>query len=497
MLVASLMALTAGLRLPNLPTRGTWGPEQGAIMENLRSMFETGIPPLVGLPTGEGGLHHGALYFYLLTPAALPSQGLDPIAVAWETALIGVLAVLATWWVAHGVAGPVGGILGALVAAASVTGVVYSSTIDNPNVVPLFAALAVGAAWRAWSREEPRWWLLAAVGQGIAQQLHILAIVGAVPLAVLFLLDVRRRKGQWRQMLRIGTGSLLIVAAGYVPMLIHELATGFSDLSAAASAGAGTYPISLTREVLGLPARSVAYWLGLTGEQATWSVIAVGVAAAILLGAAISSAFLGPRTRRPPARWIVLVLLASTTSLALILRIKGNYLPSVAEWYLAPLGPVVFALLGIGAGVLWEKGQLGRTLAVALIGVLVAWNIAHEPPSVAYDGGWPAAAAAGARVVATTRGDPVFFTDSSRAPLDYYSYPFRVAGGNLSTAPSSRWVVVTCFDAWRSATGVMTPCGPDGDAAHLAADPTLSGLSAVDSFVPAYGRTIGIYRRQD
>lgn len=57
--LGGLVLLAAALRLPNLETRSTWGPEQAAIMVALRAMFANGTIPLLGLPTGEGGLHHG------------------------------------------------------------------------------------------------------------------------------------------------------------------------------------------------------------------------------------------------------------------------------------------------------------------------------------------------------------------------------------------------------------------------------------------------------
>jgi len=72
-------------------------------------------------------------------------------------------------------------------------------------------------------------------------------------------------------------------------------------------------------------------------------------------------------------------------------------------------------------------------------------------------------------------GRPVTFIDASRAPVDYYLYPFEVAGGRSATASDSGWVAVSCFDAWRSTTGVIAPCG----------GPAESGGAGVQTCVPA------------
>ena len=54
----------------------------------LLAMTQGGELPLLGPPTSIGDVHHGALYYYLLAPAAWLS-GADPVAV---TAMIALAA---------------------------------------------------------------------------------------------------------------------------------------------------------------------------------------------------------------------------------------------------------------------------------------------------------------------------------------------------------------------------------------------------------------------
>ena len=88
-----LLAVAAVMRLVNLPTRGTWEADQGHDMLTLRVMVQDGIVPLLGPPTSIGDVHHGAWYYYLLSPAAAVTGGDSPLAVVALIALAGIAAV--------------------------------------------------------------------------------------------------------------------------------------------------------------------------------------------------------------------------------------------------------------------------------------------------------------------------------------------------------------------------------------------------------------------
>ena len=81
------------MRLPDLATRGTWDADQGHDMLVLRALVRDGVVPLLGPPTSIGDFHHGALYYFLLAPAASLTGGDSPLAVAFEIALFGIAAV--------------------------------------------------------------------------------------------------------------------------------------------------------------------------------------------------------------------------------------------------------------------------------------------------------------------------------------------------------------------------------------------------------------------
>ncbi len=142
----------------------------------LRAFVRDGVVPLLGPPTSIGDVHHGALYYYLLSPAALLTGGDSPLAVVTLIALAGIAAVLVTWWLARDIGGPVAGLVAGLAMAVSASAVDESTFIWNPNLIALSSAIALAGAWRAWTTRDPRWWLLAAVGTAITMQCHVLGV---------------------------------------------------------------------------------------------------------------------------------------------------------------------------------------------------------------------------------------------------------------------------------------------------------------------------------
>ena len=81
---------------------------------SLRALVRDGVVPLLGPPTSIGDVHHGALYYYLLAPAALLTGGDSPLAVVALIALAGIAAVGVTWWLARSIGGPVAGFVAGL-----------------------------------------------------------------------------------------------------------------------------------------------------------------------------------------------------------------------------------------------------------------------------------------------------------------------------------------------------------------------------------------------
>jgi 4-amino-4-deoxy-L-arabinose transferase-like glycosyltransferase len=222
--LAAILVAAALLRLPGLADRGQFDADQGHDMRTLAAFTREGVVPLLGPKTSVGEFHHGAFYYFLLAPAAAVSND-DPVVVTAWLAILGIGAVALTWWLARSMAGPLAGLLAALILAVSPAAIDESTFIWNPNPIPFFAALSLAAAWRGHEGGRARWWAVALGAAGAVVQLHVLGLVFFVPILVLCLLELRRNRAVWRGLV----GGLAIVALLFAPLAIHELTSGFLE----------------------------------------------------------------------------------------------------------------------------------------------------------------------------------------------------------------------------------------------------------------------------
>jgi 4-amino-4-deoxy-L-arabinose transferase-like glycosyltransferase len=498
-----LLLLAALLRLPNLATRGTWDGDQGHDMLVLRTLVRDGTVPLVGPPTSIGEVHHGAWYYYLLSPAAALTGGDSPLAVVALIALAGIAAVGVVWWLARSVAGPVAGFVAGLVMAMSAAAVDESTFIWNPNLIALSSAVAVAAAWKAWSGSDRRWWLLAAIGTAVTMQCHVLGVALLPIVSAPFVLDARRRAMGW---LPIGIVAIFVVA--YLPLAINELTTDFSELRAAAAYLAGDGE----RREVAIPVR-----FGIVGLRVlSWpltGLIADGFVAGSLATLTVIS-IVAWRWRSPDdgerfvvrwfglgLLWSVVFLTVAAPSLAAVVRGLPN------DHYHAFADPLVFVLVGIGAAALVRevKAPAGGALAATGVLALLVWNLAHLPSAVHPDGGFPAGEAAGERVGAALSGTGIDRADAAllRSLPDFKSteavaYPLVRLGRAVqaetpqghapgSTTPDAgAALVLLCDQLFREAIGA--DCGGPAEDAAVGGHGRL-----LDRFEAAPGRWISVF----
>jgi 4-amino-4-deoxy-L-arabinose transferase-like glycosyltransferase len=491
--LGGLLVIAALLRLPGLAERGGWDSDQGVDMATLRALVTRGVIPLLGPSTSIGNVHHGALYYYLLAPAAIPAGGADPTAVAFLIALVGIAAVGVTWWLGRAMGGPAAGLVAGLLAATSATGVGASTFIWNPNLLPLAAALALACGWRAWTVGNPRWWLAAGAAQAVVQQAHLLGIVALPALAALWLADVRRGGKRRGAIVRWGLAGLALIALGYLPLLVHELGSGFDQTRAALDylrAGGDSSGPALALRLWFVPLRVIAWPLvGLATDAPGAALVAV-VVVGLIVGWRVAASRGAEATA---TRWLAGWVVASTVLLTLFVASLGSVTPLPVDHYHAFVDPAVLALAGLGAAALWRRDVVGRGLAVAGVAALVAWNLGTQPPAVAANGSWPAAQEAATRLEADIGGSPTALLDvPSFKPVTAYAYPLELAGMMPVDVAAARRLVVICDDMFQAVVGAA--CRGPAEAAAL----EQAGVTApvlLDRFAPAPGRTISVYAR--
>ena len=490
--LAGILVLATGLRVVGLEGRGPWDADQGHDMLVLRAFVSQGVWPLLGPPTSIGDFHHGALYYYLLAPFTLLS-GSNPLGVVAAVAAAGVAAVALTWWLARAIAGPVAGIVAALLMAVSASAIEESTFIWNPNLIALSSVVALACAWQAWTTRRATWWLGAAAGVAVTMQCHVLGSILLAPVAALLVADARRGSpAERREVLRAGVGGLVLIALTFVPLAIHELGHGFDETRAALDflRGGGPPPVldPVTRLVfVGL---RVLTWplAGLVTDHLVAAVVAAAVV--VTLVAWRARAAHGPE--RTAIRWLgaglawsVLALTAAATGLQTV--VPG--LP--VDHYHAFADPIVFVALGVGAAALFAQNTVGRFVAVAGVGLALSFNVAIAPPAAAPDGGWLRARAAAERIIEATGDRPIALISlpEFKAP-DAYGFPLVRAGHTPVGVNRSDAIVIGCDELFRDAIG--SDCGGPAEE-ELLASRSIVGLSLRDRFPAAPGRVISVY----
>jgi hypothetical protein len=461
------------------------------------------------------------LYYVLLAPAAAVSNA-DPTAVTASIALGGVAAVGVTAWLARSISGPLAGIVAGILMAVSASAVDESTFIWNPNLIALTSSVALAAAWQAWRSGQPGWWVVAGAAAVTTMHCHVLGVILSPVIAALLVADVVRRRAAddrrgARGVLLAALAWLVLLLLSYVPLLIHELASDFSETRAAVAflTDAGG-PAAVA-----LPARLAIVWLRVLG----WPLIGLitdapleTLIAAVLVVALAAWRGWGRGTtprgdERPAVRWLAVGLLWTVVALA----VGASSLATVViglpnDHYHAFADPIVFVLVGAGIAALvtgrrrgaGERVSFGAAAAAVLVVALVGWNLTRQPPPVATDGGWPAAEAAAARVLVAGGNQPVSLVslptvkppDALRFPLERLQPDIVIAelpigtGSHVDTTAR----VVLCDELFHETIGADC-AGPAEDSAfaNVIGQP-VPRTFLLDRFEAAPGRWISIYR---
>ncbi|MDP9483519.1 MAG: glycosyltransferase family 39 protein [Chloroflexota bacterium] len=532
--LGAIVVLAGLARFIGLPGRGTWDADQGQELLVLLALVRDGTLPLLGPPTSIGEIHHGALFYYLVAPAALLS-GADPTAVVVEIALAGVAAVAVTWWLARSIGGPIAGFVAGLAMALSSSAIASSTFIWNPNLVALASVGTLAAAWRARTTGRPAWWLVSAFGLAVTIQSHILGIALLPPIVGLWVVARRATlPGEDRRRLTLaGLGAIAVFVAGYLPLIVYELGHDFGETRAAfaffASGGPG-----LSAE---LPLRLVVVGLRILDWPLTGLLtdnLVVGVVAGVLVATCLAWRALSAHGReRTAARWLGVTLLIGWLVLTLSAPALASVTPLPVDHYHAFLDPVVFVATGLIAAAVWrgrERAETGLAIAgpihedrdgsgwratadegpgrlpvrlalAALLAGLAIWNVGRWPPAVAVDGGWPAAGLAAGRIERAAGNRPIHMiglptfksTEAYGFPLERDGRPVVIdlpddlaPGGGQRVPDPTAAVAVLCDSLFVAHCG-----GPAEEAVLIDSWPV--PVSLVDRWAPAGGRTMSVY----
>jgi hypothetical protein len=348
-------------------------------------------------------------------------------------------------------------------------------------------------------------------------QAHVLGVTLLPVVGALLVADVRRRTSAAERLalLRIGLMGLGLIALAFVPLVIHELTTGFAEVQAA---------LVYLREGGEPPSQGpLARFLFIEARVVSWPLVGLivdGVTAAMLSLVAVFAivvwrSFAAAGDERIVARWLglglvwtALALTFASPSLATVIRGLPN------DHYHAFADPMVFVLVGLGAAALWRSGgarrpmsavMAGRVLAAGGVLAVVAWAATHQPPAAHPDGGFPAAVTAADRIEGSAGPGPIrLLAIPDFKSVESYAYPLVrggrdlqmgsetseaiLAGDSAGAAAEPESLVVICDSLFEPVIGAAC-----GGAAEATIVPVALG-DPIDRFEAAPGRWISIYR---
>ena len=181
------------------------------------------------------------------------------------------------------------------------------------------------------------------------------------------------------------------------------------------------------------------------------------------------------------------------------------------DHYHAFADPMVFVLVGIGVAAAWRTwreaapGRPAAAVPIVVMGIvtlaIVGWNLAHRPPAVAPDGGFPAAEAGRGPDPGghgrSNHGHPLPADVQAARHVSCTRWP--AIGVRIVPEAETGTLVIVCDALFETAIGA--PCGGPAEDASLAARPFATEgaggggppLEMRDRSRPRPGRFVTVY----
>jgi hypothetical protein len=221
--LAVIVAVGAWLRFSHLDLLEFQGDEAFAANLALKCVRE-GRLPSAGLMSSVG-VTNPPMFIYLLIPMFAINS--SPVFVSACIAVLGLLAVVACWWIGHKYYGPMAGLVAAAFFAVSPWAVIYSRKIWAQDFVPVFATATMWAVHAVALGKKPKavfWCVLLPL---CVIQIHFSGV--ALTATVLVILAWLRPKIDWR----FAVAGLVAAVVLMIPYLQLQNRTGWSDFKQA------------------------------------------------------------------------------------------------------------------------------------------------------------------------------------------------------------------------------------------------------------------------
>lgn len=371
LVLIALIALGAFLRFYHLDEWLRFANDEHRDLVAVSEILKTGDPIVIGPQSGIGHFHFGNVYFYLLIPAGLIG-GINPYAFALASLIFSVATIPLIYLIGRKLVSPIVGLVAAGLFAISFLPVIFGRWSWNPHYIPFFVALfflggLIISEQNPW-RKNLGGAVLAGLGLAMTIQLHFLGLVLLVPAVYMFLAQrMYRRRLVWVVPIFIA-----VVLAVFLPTLLYDLKHDWQN-------------VREVTEFLKFPPRNEFHndlseqltaqwkWFGLTVYNFTFGkvlyrqVIWRSLVTGIVVAPALVVLIWGIVKRRWRSPWWSFSLLI-IVSLVLTLRSQTE----MHLRYLEYLFPILALWLAYWGYRIWQKGKLGRYLAILLLVAVIA-----------------------------------------------------------------------------------------------------------------------------
>ncbi|MCA9372941.1 glycosyltransferase family 39 protein [Candidatus Woesebacteria bacterium] len=364
------------LRLYRLPDTLQFLGDQGRDALRVARVFKQGDLLFIGPVTSIGNMYLGPLYYYFMVPwlwLTYPS----PLGPAYAVAVISSLGIFLIYRWGSEMLGKKAALIATICFAFSSVVIVYSRFSWNPNLAPVFGLLLMWALYKAWTASL-KYWLLAALAFSVLIQLHYLAMLSILPMAIVFLLQLRElrvQKKRLKQFVVTTLASLAIVGVFLSPLVLFDLKHQFTNLKAFQQLMGGQNSITTFKPQSNLSkvwtvieeshGRSMQLladmYFGQSRTRNTIFVIAI-----ILL------VVLPIRSQKKLTKAQIVVLLFVLTAIAG----TSLYSHNLYDHYVLYVVPSIFLLFGMIGTFLWDRAWIfGKILVAVFVGVFVMVNV--------------------------------------------------------------------------------------------------------------------------
>lgn len=241
-----ILILASFLRLYRIGEFMTFLGDEGRDVRIVRDLITKGNLVFIGPQTSVGNMYLGPLYYYMMAPALFIS-GLNPVGPAIMVALIGILTVFLTWYVARSWFGRQTAIAAALLYAVSPIAIIYSRNSWNPNPMPFFSLISIWGTYQVWKNKKLFWLPLIGISSAFAIQMHYLGLL-LLPTFGLFwlltLIEIKKKQKQTSNFVKHTLLAVLLFLFLMSPLVLFDLkhqGMNFNALKEILSAKSGVF----------------------------------------------------------------------------------------------------------------------------------------------------------------------------------------------------------------------------------------------------------------